>query len=86
MWMVVVLGRMAGVVMVMHQALGMVMGFLSAGMGVHKPVGVLMQMLMGVGVHRPAMAVGMVMDMEVRVSVLMFVLQFPDGGESALPV
>ena len=67
MWMVVVLGRMAGVVMVMHQALGMVMGFLSAGMGVHKPVGLLM-------------------DMEVRVSVLMFVLQFPDGGESALPV
>lgn len=85
MGMVVGFGIMAGMGMVMYQAPGMVMGFLSPGMGVHKPVGVLVQVLMGVGVHGLAMAVGVFMDMQVGVAVLMFMLQFPDGGEGALP-
>jgi hypothetical protein len=72
-------GFVAGMRMVMHPAVGMVMGFCAPGVGVHKPVGVIMQVLMGVGVYGPVMAVGMIMDMQVGMAVFMFVLQLPDG-------
>ena len=80
------LGIMAGVVMVMHPAPGMVMIFLASRMVVHIPVGVIMHMFMGVGVYRLIMAVFMVMDMSVGMAVLMFMLQFLDGGEGALAI
>jgi hypothetical protein len=78
-------GFVAGMLVVMHPAVGMVMGFSAPGVGVHKPMRVIMQVLMGMGVHGPVMAVGMIMDVQVGMEVLMFMLQFPDGGGGALP-
>jgi hypothetical protein len=72
-------GFVAGVVMFMHPAVGMVMGFCAPRMGVHEPVGMIMQVLMGVGVHGAAVAVGMIMDVQMGMAVFVFMLQLPDG-------
>ena len=79
-------GFVAGVIVVMHQAVGMVMGFCAPGMGVHKPVGMIMQVLMGVSVQGPSVAVGVVMDVQVGMAVFMFMLQLPDGRGRALAI
>jgi hypothetical protein len=77
--MVMEFGFVAGMFVVMHPAVGVIMDFCAPGVGVHEPVGVIMQVFMGVGVHGAAVAVGMLMDVQVGVAVFMFMLQLPDG-------
>lgn len=79
-------GIVVGMLVIMHQAVGMVMGFCAPGVGVHEPVGMIMQMLMRVGVHGAAVAVGMIMDVQVGMAVFMFMLQLPDGCGRALAI
>jgi hypothetical protein len=63
-------GFVAGMLMVMHPAVGVVMGFCAPG----------------VGVHGPSVAVGMVMDVQMGMAVFMFMLQLPDGCGRALTI
>jgi hypothetical protein len=86
MGMIMGFGFVAGMIVVMHQAVGMVMGFCAPGVGVHKPVRVIMQVLMAVGMHGQAVAVGVIMDMPVGMAVFVFMLQLPDGCGRALAV
>ncbi len=79
-------GFVAGMLVLMHQAVGMVMGFPASGVGVHKPVGMIMQMFMGMGVDGASVAVGVVMDVQVGMTVFMFMLQLLDGKSRALSI
>ena len=79
-------GFVVGMLVIMHQAMGVGMGFLAPGVDVHEPVRVIMQMLMRVGVHGAAVMVRMIMDVQVGMAVFMFMLQLPDGCGRALAI
>lgn len=84
--MVVVIFIMLGVLVVVETARQMIMVLLLPGVAVHEAMGMFVFMFVQMIMDRPAMPVGVGMQVPVQMIVLVFMLQPMDSAAASLPV